>query len=44
MGATAPMAGNADDVSFISSAGGAKLEILSEKDLPMIRALRWKKA
>jgi phosphoglycerate kinase len=44
MGAAASMAGKADDVSFISTAGGAMLEILSGKDLPMIRALREKKA
>ena len=44
MGAAASMAGFADDVSFISTAGGAMLEILSGKDLPMIRALREKKA
>ncbi len=44
MGAAAAMAGKADDVSFTSTAGGAMLEILSGKDLPMIRALREKKA
>jgi len=44
MGAAASMAGKADDISFISTAGGAMLEILSGKDLPMIRALREKKA
>jgi phosphoglycerate kinase len=43
MGAAASMAGKADDISFISTAGGAMLEILSGKDLPMIRALREKK-
>ena len=43
MGAAASMAGKADDVSFISTAGGAMLEILSGNDLPMIRALREKK-
>ncbi len=43
MGAAAAMAGRADDVSFISTAGGAMLEILSGKDLPMIRALKEKK-
>ncbi|NHJ23612.1 MAG: phosphoglycerate kinase [Candidatus Lokiarchaeota archaeon] len=43
MGAAASMAGKADDVSFISTAGGAMLEILSGKDLPMIKALREKK-
>ncbi|MFX0018242.1 MAG: phosphoglycerate kinase [Promethearchaeota archaeon] len=43
MGAAAAMAGLDDDVSFISTAGGAMLEILSGKDLPMIRALREKK-
>ncbi|MFW9877005.1 MAG: phosphoglycerate kinase, partial [Candidatus Thorarchaeota archaeon] len=44
MGAAASLAGRADDVSFISTAGGAMLEILSGNDLPMIRALREKKA
>ncbi|GAG15756.1 unnamed protein product, partial [marine sediment metagenome] len=44
MGAAAAMAGKADDVSFTSTAGGAMLEILSGNDLPMIRALREKKA
>jgi len=44
MGAAASMAGKADEVSFISTAGGAMLEILSGNDLPMIRALREKKA
>ncbi|MFW9880194.1 MAG: phosphoglycerate kinase, partial [Candidatus Thorarchaeota archaeon] len=44
MGAAASMAGKADDISFISTAGGAMLEILSGNDLPMIRALREKKA
>ncbi|MFX0031392.1 MAG: phosphoglycerate kinase [Candidatus Hermodarchaeota archaeon] len=43
MGAAASMAGLANDVSFISTAGGAMLEILSGNDLPMIRALREKK-
>jgi phosphoglycerate kinase len=43
MGAAASMAGKANDVSFISTAGGAMLEILSGKDLPMIKALREKK-
>ncbi|MFW9949176.1 MAG: phosphoglycerate kinase [Candidatus Thorarchaeota archaeon] len=43
MGAAASMAGKADKVSFISTAGGAMLEILSGKDLPMIKALREKK-
>ena len=43
MGAAASMADLTDDVSFISTAGGAMLEILSGKDLPMIRALREKK-
>ncbi|MFX1258359.1 MAG: phosphoglycerate kinase [Promethearchaeota archaeon] len=43
MGAAASMAGKEKDISFISTAGGAMLEILSGKDLPMIRALREKK-
>jgi len=43
MGAAAAMSGKADGISFISTAGGAMLEILSGKDLPMIRALREKK-
>jgi phosphoglycerate kinase len=43
MGAAASMAGKADEVSFISTAGGAMLEILSGNDLPMIKALREKK-
>ncbi len=43
MGAAAAMSGKGDDVSFISTAGGAMLEILSGNDLPMIRALREKK-
>ncbi len=42
MGAAAEMSGMADGVSFISTAGGAMLEIISGKDLPMIRALREK--
>ncbi len=43
MGAAAEMSGMADGVSFISTAGGAMLEIISGKELPMIRALREKK-
>ncbi len=43
MGAAAAMSGKDDQVSFISTAGGAMLEILSGNDLPMIRALREKK-
>ncbi len=43
MGAAAAMAGKSEDVSFISTAGGAMLEILSGNDLPMIKALREKK-
>ncbi len=43
MGAAAVMSGKGDGVSFISTAGGAMLEILSGKDLPMIKALREKK-
>ena len=33
----------AQEVSFISTGGGAMLEILSGKDVPMVRALREKK-
>ncbi len=44
MGAAAAMSGKGDGVSFISTAGGAMLEILSGKDLPMIKALREKKS
>lgn len=44
MGAAAVMSGKGDGVSFISTAGGAMLEILSGNDLPMIKALREKKA
>lgn len=43
MGAAAAMSGKAEGISFISTAGGAMLEILSGKDLPMIKALREKK-
>ncbi len=43
MGAAASMAGKADEVSFISTAGGAMLELLSGHELPMIKALREKK-
>ncbi|MFX1274832.1 MAG: phosphoglycerate kinase [Promethearchaeota archaeon] len=43
MGAAAEMSGKGDGISFISTAGGAMLEILSGKDLPMIKALREKK-
>ncbi|MBD3340134.1 MAG: phosphoglycerate kinase, partial [Candidatus Lokiarchaeota archaeon] len=43
MGTAAEMTGKADDVSFISTGGGAMLEILSGKDVPMVRALREKK-
>ncbi len=43
MGAAAAMSGKGDDISFISTAGGAMLEIISGNDLPMIRALREKK-
>jgi 3-phosphoglycerate kinase len=43
MGAAAAMTGKDNEISFISTAGGAMLEILSGKDLPMIRALREKK-
>lgn len=44
MGMAAELSGKGDKVSFISTAGGAMLEILSGKDLPMIKALREKKA
>ena len=43
MGTAAEMSGYAHDVSFISTGGGAMLEILSGKDVPMVRALREKK-
>jgi len=43
MGAAAEMSGESEGISFISTAGGAMLEILSGKDLPMIKALREKK-
>ena len=43
MGTAAEMSGYAQDVSFISTGGGAMLEILSGKDVPMVRALREKK-
>ena len=43
MGTAAEMSGYAGDVSFISTGGGAMLEILSGKDVPMVRALREKK-
>lgn len=42
MGTAAEMAGLADDVSFISTGGGAMLEVLSGKDVPMVKALREK--
>lgn len=44
MGAAAAMSGKSEGISFISTAGGAMLEILSGNDLPMIKALREKKA
>jgi phosphoglycerate kinase len=43
MGTAAEMSGYAQDVSFISTGGGAMLEILSGKEVPMVRALREKK-
>jgi phosphoglycerate kinase len=43
MGTAAEMSGYAKNVSFISTGGGAMLEILSGKDVPMVRALREKK-
>jgi len=43
MGTAAEMSGHAQEVSFISTGGGAMLEILSGKDVPMVRALREKK-
>ncbi|MHA1487208.1 MAG: phosphoglycerate kinase [Promethearchaeota archaeon] len=43
MGTAAEMSGYAQEVSFISTGGGAMLEILSGKDVPMVRALREKK-
>lgn len=41
-GAAAEMLGYADDISFISTGGGAMLEILSGIDVPLVRALREK--
>jgi len=43
MGTAAEMFGYSDDVSFISTGGGAMLEILSGKDVPLVKALREKK-
>jgi phosphoglycerate kinase len=42
MGTAAEMSGYADDVSFISTGGGAMLEILSGNEVPMVKALREK--
>ena len=42
MGTAATMAGYEDDVSFISTGGGAMLEILSGKEVPLVKALREK--
>lgn len=43
MGTAAEMSGDADKVSFISTGGGAMLEILSGKDVPLVKALREKR-
>ncbi|MFO8018668.1 MAG: phosphoglycerate kinase [Promethearchaeia archaeon] len=42
MGTAATMGGYDNDVSFISTGGGAMLEILSGKDVPLVKALREK--
>jgi phosphoglycerate kinase len=42
MGTAAEMFGYSDKISFISTGGGAMLEILSGKDVPLVRALREK--
>jgi phosphoglycerate kinase len=41
-GAAAEMLGYGNDISFISTGGGAMLEILSGIDVPLVRALREK--
>jgi phosphoglycerate kinase len=42
-GTAAEMFGYSDNISFISTGGGAMLEILSGIDVPLVRALREKK-
>lgn len=42
-GTAAEMLGLANEVSFISTGGGAMLEILSGKDVPLVKALRERK-
>ncbi|MBY9007951.1 MAG: phosphoglycerate kinase [Candidatus Lokiarchaeota archaeon] len=42
-GTAAEMLGIANKISFISTGGGAMLEILSGKDVPLVKALREKK-
>ena len=42
-GTAAEMLGIANEISFISTGGGAMLEILSGKDVPLVKALREKK-
>ena len=42
MGTAAEMFGYSDKISFISTGGGAMLEILSGKDVPLVKALREK--
>ena len=43
MGAATEQLGMADKVSFISTGGGAMLEILSGKEVPLVKALKQKK-
>ncbi|MHA1687985.1 MAG: phosphoglycerate kinase [Promethearchaeota archaeon] len=43
MGTAAEMSGDADKVSFISTGGGAMLEILSGNEVPLVKALREKR-
>jgi len=43
MGLAAEMFGYGDKVSFISTAGGAMLQLLSGKELPLIKAFKERK-